>query len=413
MDLLVVGSGFFGLTIAERAASARPQGDRSSTAATTSAATPTARTSPRRASRCTATARTSSTRRTRRVWEYVNRFTTFTNYVSTASTRTTRASCSRCRSTSARSTSSSRPRTRPTRRGRSSTSWRASSTRRMPRTSRRRAIALIGRPLYEAFIRDYTAKQWQTDPKELPAEVISRLPVRYNYDNRYFNDTWEGLPDRRLHRVDRAHGRPPEHRGEARHRLLRRVAAAQQGGDRRAGARSSTPGPIDRYFDYAEGALSWRTLDFEQEVLDVGDFQGTSVMNYADADVPVHAHPRVPALPPRARRPLPDRQDRHHARVLALRRRATTSRTTRSTPPQDRERPARLPRAREGRAGRATSAGASAPTSTSTCTWRSARRCRCSRTSSSRSSKRRAPRQRRLNDNRNRTAARSSSPGIG
>ncbi len=57
-----------------------------------------------------------------------------------------------------------------------------------------KGIALIGRPLYEAFIRDYTAKQWQTDPKDLPAEVISRLPVRYTYDNRYFNDTWEGLP---------------------------------------------------------------------------------------------------------------------------------------------------------------------------------------------------------------------------
>src|SRR3954454_10231098 len=57
-----------------------------------------------------------------------------------------------------------------------------------------KAISLIGRPLYEAFIRDYTAKQWQTDPKQLPAEVISRLPVRYTYDNRYFNDTHEGLP---------------------------------------------------------------------------------------------------------------------------------------------------------------------------------------------------------------------------
>ncbi|WP_289017875.1 UDP-galactopyranose mutase, partial [uncultured Aeromicrobium sp.] len=57
-----------------------------------------------------------------------------------------------------------------------------------------KAISLIGRPLYEAFIRDYTAKQWQTDPTQLPAEIITRLPVRYTYDNRYFNDTHEGLP---------------------------------------------------------------------------------------------------------------------------------------------------------------------------------------------------------------------------
>ncbi len=77
---------------------------------------------------------------------------------------------------------------------RSSTSSRASSTSKDAANLEEKGIALIGRPLYEAFIRDYTAKQWQTDPKNLPAEVISRLPVRYNYDNRYFNDTWEGLP---------------------------------------------------------------------------------------------------------------------------------------------------------------------------------------------------------------------------
>src|SRR5690606_28134030 len=57
-----------------------------------------------------------------------------------------------------------------------------------------RGIALIGRPLFEAVIRDYTAKPWQTDARELPASIISRLPVRYTYDNRYFSDTWEGLP---------------------------------------------------------------------------------------------------------------------------------------------------------------------------------------------------------------------------
>src|SRR5699024_10663890 len=57
-----------------------------------------------------------------------------------------------------------------------------------------KGIALIGRPLYEAFVRDYTAKQWQTDPKELPASNSSRLPVRYTFNNRYFNDTYEGLP---------------------------------------------------------------------------------------------------------------------------------------------------------------------------------------------------------------------------
>ena len=57
-----------------------------------------------------------------------------------------------------------------------------------------KAISLVGRPLYEAFIRGYTAKQWQTDPRDLPAELITRLPVRYTYDTRYFSDRYEGLP---------------------------------------------------------------------------------------------------------------------------------------------------------------------------------------------------------------------------
>ena len=63
-----------------------------------------------------------------------------------------------------------------------------------PANLEEQAISLIGRPLYEAFIRGYTYKQWQTDPLELPAEIITRLPVRYTFDNRYFNDPYEGLP---------------------------------------------------------------------------------------------------------------------------------------------------------------------------------------------------------------------------
>jgi len=63
-----------------------------------------------------------------------------------------------------------------------------------PKNLNDKGISLIGRPLYEAFIKNYTGKQWQTDPKDLPAGIINRLPVRFNYDNRYFRDTWEGLP---------------------------------------------------------------------------------------------------------------------------------------------------------------------------------------------------------------------------
>jgi UDP-galactopyranose mutase len=160
-----------------------------------------------------------------------------------------------------------------------------------------KGISLIGRPLYEAFIRGYTAKQWQTDPQDLPAEIISRLPVRYTYDNRYFNDTHEGLPvDGYTAWIERMADHP-----NIEVRLGTDFFDETQPVNKRAVV-GQVPvvytGPVDRYFDFVEGELSWRTLDFEREVLDVGDFQGTSVMNYADEDVPYtrihefrHFHP--------------------------------------------------------------------------------------------------------------------------
>ena len=152
-----------------------------------------------------------------------------------------------------------------------------------------KAISLVGRPLYEAFIRGYTAKQWQTDPRELPAEVISRLPVRYTYNNRYFNDAYEGLPtDGYTAWIERMADHP-----NIEVRLATDFFDVTQPVNK-AAVVGQLPvvytGPIDRYFDYAQGELGWRTLDFDQQVLDVGDFQGTSVMNYADEDV---AHTRI------------------------------------------------------------------------------------------------------------------------
>jgi UDP-galactopyranose mutase len=159
-----------------------------------------------------------------------------------------------------------------------------------------KAISLIGRPLYEAFVKGYTAKQWQTDPVDLPAAVINRLPVRYTFDNRYFNDTYEGLP---------ANGYTAWLKNMAADERIE-VRLDTDWFDVRGGLRTENPdapvvytGPLDRYFDYSEGRLGWRTLDFEVEVLsDCGDFQGTPVMNYNDLDVPYtrihefrHFHP--------------------------------------------------------------------------------------------------------------------------
>lgn len=148
-----------------------------------------------------------------------------------------------------------------------------------------KAISLIGRPLYEAFIRDYTAKQWQTDPTELPAEVISRLPVRYTYDNRYFSDTFQGMPvDGYTSWLETLADHP---RIEVR---LDTDFFDPSHDASKSSAVGNVPivytGPLDRYFDYSEGELGWRTLDFDVEVLPVGDFQGTAVMNYADLSTP-------------------------------------------------------------------------------------------------------------------------------
>jgi len=166
-----------------------------------------------------------------------------------------------------------------------------------PQNLNDKGISLIGRPLYEAFIKHYTAKQWQTPPEELPASIFSRLPVRYTYDNRYFNDKYEGLPvDGYAAWLERMAAHPnievhlntdffePGHE-YSRENVLGQIPVVYTG-------------PVDRYFDYAEGDLSWRTIDLEEEVLPIEDFQGCSVMNYPDADVPFtrihefrHFHP--------------------------------------------------------------------------------------------------------------------------
>jgi len=160
-----------------------------------------------------------------------------------------------------------------------------------------KAISLIGRPLYEAFIKGYTAKQWQTDPRLLAAEIISRLPVRYTYDNRYFSDAHEGLPvdgyttwlekmashDRIELRLDTDFFDTSQELNKA--NVVGNIPVVYTG-------------PVDQYFDYSQGRLGWRTLDLVREVRPTGDFQGTSVMNYADPDVPYtrihefrHFHP--------------------------------------------------------------------------------------------------------------------------
>ena len=161
-----------------------------------------------------------------------------------------------------------------------------------------KAISLIGRPLYEAFVKGYTAKQWQTDPTELSPDIITRLPVRYNFDNRYFNDTYEGLPtDGYTAWLQRMADHPNiEVRLE--------TDFFDVADDFRGKVPIVYTGPVDEYFSNSEGRLSWRTVDLEAEVVEVDDFQGTSVMNYNDQEVPYtrihelkHFHPERTYLP--------------------------------------------------------------------------------------------------------------------
>ncbi len=295
MDLLIVGSGFFGLTIAERAAAAGRKvtvidrrhhiGGNAYSEAEPTTGIEVHRYGAHLFHTSNAT-----------VWEYVNRFTEFTSYVHRVYT-THRGVVFPLPINLGTINQFFQAAYTPDQARALISEQAAEFDPKLAQNLEERAIGLIGRPLYEAFIREYTAKQWQTDPKDLPAEIISRLPVRYAYDNRYFSDTWEGLPvDGYTAWLERMADHP-----NIEVRLGTDFFDETQPLNKRDTV-GRVPlvytGPVDRYFDYAAGELQWRTLDFEEEVLDTGDFQGTSVMNYADADVPYtrihefkHFHP--------------------------------------------------------------------------------------------------------------------------
>ena len=155
-----------------------------------------------------------------------------------------------------------------------------------------KAISLIGPELYEAFIQNYTKKQWQTDPKLLPPDIISRLPVRFTFNADYFDDIYQGLP------VDGY--------GSLLEKMSKNLLLPIQTKVDYFSVKHLIPtskvliytGPLDQFFSYRFGRLEWRTLDFEVEKMTTQDFQGCSVMNYADAEVPFtrihefkHLHP--------------------------------------------------------------------------------------------------------------------------
>lgn len=146
-----------------------------------------------------------------------------------------------------------------------------------PQTFEEQALRFVGPELYEAFFKGYTEKQWGCSPTELPASILKRLPVRFNYDDNYFFHRFQGMPqdgysamiaailDHPRITVDLDTAYAPDMAADVDHVFW--------------------SGPLDGYFDYRLGRLGYRTLDFDRFNHD-GDYQGCAVMNYGDRDVP-------------------------------------------------------------------------------------------------------------------------------
>ena len=148
-----------------------------------------------------------------------------------------------------------------------------------PENLEEQAISLVGRDIYQKLIKEYTEKQWGRDCKELPSFIIKRLPVRFTYNNNYFNDRYQGIPiggynviiEKMLNDCD----------VELEVDYLKEKDKYQEIADK-----ILYTGMIDEYFDYQLGTLEYRTLKFETEVLeDVSNYQGNAVVNYTSHDV--------------------------------------------------------------------------------------------------------------------------------
>lgn len=149
---------------------------------------------------------------------------------------------------------------------------------REPANLREMALSMVGRDIYEKLIKGYTEKQWGRSCSKLPAFLIKRIPVRFTYNNNYFNDTYQGIPNGGYNRLIDG--------------LLEGVETqvncdyfAHRSKLTKMAEKIVYTGPVDDYFNYCFGHLDWRTLKFEQEVLDIPNWQGNAVVNYTDGSV--------------------------------------------------------------------------------------------------------------------------------
>jgi UDP-galactopyranose mutase len=146
-----------------------------------------------------------------------------------------------------------------------------------PQTFEEQALRFVGRDLYEAFFKGYTMKQWGCHPSELPASILKRLPVRFNYDDNYFFHEFQGMPEQGYTAMI---GRILDHPG-----IKLRLETVFDRSQAESYDHVFYSGPLDGYFDYELGRLGYRTLDFERFTYD-GDYQGCAVMNYGEENVP-------------------------------------------------------------------------------------------------------------------------------
>ncbi len=148
-----------------------------------------------------------------------------------------------------------------------------------PQNLEEQALSLVGRDIFEKLVKGYTEKQWGRSCAELPASIIKRLPCRFTYDNNYFNDRYQGIPVGGYTRMVERMLEGVEVRTGVEYQEL----IAEQPD---IALRIIYCGPIDAYFNYELGELTWRSLRFESEILDEEDYQGVAVVNYSEREVP-------------------------------------------------------------------------------------------------------------------------------
>ena len=148
-----------------------------------------------------------------------------------------------------------------------------------PQNLEEQAISLVGKDIYEKLVKGYTEKQWGRPCHALPAFIIKRLPVRFTYDNNYFNALYQGIPTDGYTAMVEKMLEGIEVRLEVDYLENRDTYS-------KIAAKTVYTGAIDAYFDYCFGALNYRSIRFETEVLDTDNYQGNAVINYTDAETP-------------------------------------------------------------------------------------------------------------------------------